>query len=116
MKEQVKLQISLDKEVVQWIEDISKQLGLRSRSGLINRMLLELKNETEQPKKQEKKSLEHRLTYGLLWIFLSSIAAAWVGSFIDSDIKDINDKAEVIIAVFAMLLPGAYLIGNIIDE
>ena len=48
MKEQVKLQISLDKEVAQWIDDLNKKLGLRSRGWLINKLLSEVRGEEEE--------------------------------------------------------------------
>ena len=43
MSEQVKVEVFLDAEVVQWIDGINAQCGLRSRGGTINRLLLEIK-------------------------------------------------------------------------
>ena len=43
MSEQVKVEIFLDAEVIQWIDSINAQLGLRSRGGTINRLLREVK-------------------------------------------------------------------------
>ena len=118
MKEHVRLELSLDKDVVEWVDSIKNQLGLRSRGGLINRMLLEIKGDAEEPdEKPVRKSLRHRIVLGSLWVLFSTIPAAWVGTLIEPDMPERNDKAQVVIAVFSMLaIPGSLLIGQIVDE
>ena len=118
MKEHVRLELALDKDVVEWVDSIKNQLGLRSRGDLINRMLLEIKGEAEEPaEKTKRKSLRHRILLGFIWVIFSSIPATWVGTFIEPTVEDRNDKYEVIIAVFSMLaIPGSLLIGQIVDE
>lgn len=42
MAEQVKLEIFLDKDVVEWVDSLKDKLGLRSRDSALNRLLREL--------------------------------------------------------------------------
>ena len=48
MKEQIKLDVVLDKDIVEWVDAIKSKIGLRSRSFLINQMLREIKGDTEE--------------------------------------------------------------------
>lgn len=42
MDEQVKLEILLDKDVVEWVDSLKDQLGLRRKDSVVNRLLREL--------------------------------------------------------------------------
>ena len=53
MSQQVKVEIFLDAEVVQWIDDLNKKLGLRSRGWLINKLLLEVRGEEDNENNEE---------------------------------------------------------------
>lgn len=56
MTDKVKVEIALDSEVVQWIDNLNKKLGLRSRGWLINKLLLEVRGEEENELKDDSKS------------------------------------------------------------
>jgi hypothetical protein len=43
MSEQVKLEIVLDSEIVEWVDSVKDQLELRDRGSVINRLLREIK-------------------------------------------------------------------------
>ena len=45
MKEHVRLELSLDKDVVEWIDILKKQLGFRNRDVIVNRLLREIRGE-----------------------------------------------------------------------
>ena len=48
MKDQIKLDVILDKDIVEWVDAIKSKLELRSRSFLINQMLREIKGDVEE--------------------------------------------------------------------
>lgn len=40
----IRLELTLDKEVVEWIDRIKNKLEIRSRSSIVNQILLEVMN------------------------------------------------------------------------
>jgi len=47
MSEQVKIDLLLDKDLADWLDEIKDQLALRSTSSLLNKLLRELKDESQ---------------------------------------------------------------------
>ncbi len=48
MAEQVKLEIFLDKDVVEWVDSLKDELGLRNMGSVINRLLSEIKPDEDE--------------------------------------------------------------------
>ena len=48
LPEQIHIQISLDKDIIEWIDDLKGHIGLRSRGDLINRLLREIRGEDSE--------------------------------------------------------------------
>ena len=47
MSERVKVEFLLDKDLVDWLDAIKDELALRSTSSLLNKLLRELKDESQ---------------------------------------------------------------------
>ena len=47
MSEQVKVEMFLDKDLADWLDEIKDELALRSTSSLLNKLLRELKDESQ---------------------------------------------------------------------
>lgn len=47
MSSQIRVELLLDEDVLEWIDCLNKKLGLRSRSWLVNKLLLEVRGEEE---------------------------------------------------------------------
>ena len=47
MKPQVKVELLLDEDLVDWIDDLKSQIGLRTRDIVLNQLLREIKGESE---------------------------------------------------------------------
>ena len=47
MSEQVKVELLLDRDLVDWIDDLKSQIGLRTRDIVLNQLLREIKGESE---------------------------------------------------------------------
>jgi len=47
MKPQVKVELLLDEDLVEWIDGIKSQIGLRRRDSVLNRLLREVKEGAE---------------------------------------------------------------------
>jgi len=45
MSDQVKVELLLDKDLVEWIDILKKQLGFRHRDVIVNRLLREIRGE-----------------------------------------------------------------------
>ena len=49
MKPQIKVELFLDEDIVEWIDNLKGQIGLRSRGDLVNRLLGEIRGEQSDP-------------------------------------------------------------------
>ena len=49
MSEQVKVELLLDKDLVDWVDNIKSQLGFRHRDVVVNRLLREIRGEEPDP-------------------------------------------------------------------
>jgi len=49
MSEQVKVEFLLDKDLLDWIDGLKSQLGIKHRDAVVNRLLREIRGEESDP-------------------------------------------------------------------
>ena len=49
MSEQVKVELLLDKDLVDWVDHLKSQLGFRHRDVVVNQLLREIRGEESDP-------------------------------------------------------------------
>ena len=49
MSEQVKVEFLLDKDLVDWIDSLKSQLGLKHRDVVVNQLLREIRGDESDP-------------------------------------------------------------------
>ena len=51
MTEQVKVELLLDRDLVDWVDHLKSQLGFRHRDVVVNQLLREIRGEEVSPEK-----------------------------------------------------------------